>query len=304
MLKAPATAVRIVLLLSYVTVAGGQAVTPDSRILRYRDPTVGDVLWVSGHAARNADGTPDLALLRGRVRALFSPGEPTSETGAATGDSGGFVPPPPEPGTAVHRFDWTPDHPADCQSSFSRDYLGAGTPSSRSLAEMARNSRGIVRGTIERIDGGFLRGVLPWSLLTVRVDAILKAPSGFSIGHELLVAHPHARFTFAGRRFCNDDPFFRHAPAIADEVLIFVMIAPPDEEGLLVVAEQPETIMYQPRGGPLVVDLPVSKYARAPFAESLENACSLDDIVRIIRRIERAQPSSDQPHSASQRGEG
>jgi|GEM_PF-5856694 len=60
MLKAPATAVRIVLLLSYATVAGGQAVTPDSRILRHRDPTVGDVLWVSGHAARNADGTPDL----------------------------------------------------------------------------------------------------------------------------------------------------------------------------------------------------------------------------------------------------
>jgi len=266
-------------------VAQGRSVATEG-IIPYRDATRKGVLWVSAEAAENPGGMPDLTFIRGRVRKLFEPTREDEDEMAAAAATGRFVPPTPKPGTVVHRYHWTPEHPADCVSSFVPAETEARNASpTTSLQDMLGSSYAIVRGEIVQITGGFLDGYYPWSLLKVRIERTVKPPRAFAIGGELLVAHPHARFLFGGKSFCHDSPDFRHAPKVGEKVMLFVPTIPVDRDMRVVVVDRPEYLWYETLDGALVVNSRSTRW-RQSFADTLGDVASLDDAEQLISMLD------------------
>ncbi|MEP0775171.1 MAG: hypothetical protein HRF46_12490 [Acidobacteriota bacterium] len=270
-----------------------QAPPVSSGILRWARAEVTRPLWVPASLAALPDGSPDVALLGETIRwTLMTEAERTKDLEArrtaamARGERA-------DPPARDLQYDWKPDVPADCISWFYHSYMNTGTRAPTSLDEVAQYAHGVYRGTIVAIEGGFLRfspEASTMSLLHVEVTEVVRRSDAYGTPRVLYVAYPYARFSFAGRKLCRDDPSFRHAPAVGEEVLILATTSPRDAGRQLVIADVPEVLLHQTVDGALVIPPPPARRSARTLWDDLAGARTLDDVVMRMRsRLEDAK---------------
>jgi hypothetical protein len=177
-----------------------------------RTPHSQTPVWISATAATDADGALRYDLLpRWRIetleqlRAIERARRANASSHLATGDS-------------------------DCEFFVGEVPIeNDDVPAISDFMSAVAYARAIFSGKVVTITPGFIDG-LPASLLEVRVADRVKGRDVYASSASIYVAYPAARFAAGGKQYCIRPRFNSHMPQIGDDVLVFALRGPADEQ--------------------------------------------------------------------------
>lgn len=123
------------------------------------------------------------------------------------------------------------------------------------LGDLARNSIGILSGSVTGIDSGFGSYGTPALLLEIQVEERLKSSDKVADSPSVYFEYPVASFEAGGYRFCKKDSRWPEPPQIGDRVMLFPYRQPRDTADLVIVPlpDGFEMILQRKGDGPLIV---------------------------------------------------
>jgi hypothetical protein len=214
---------------------------PSPALLERRSGDTDGPLWVSVEAATRPDGTLDWGVLGEEASKHFqtfaiSPRIPYSVLEQSPGTR--------EMSVVAERT--TPDGTTEVWYHYgwsSRDMpMGQRW---KSLQDLAEKAQAIYTGEVVGVSEGFFEGS-PASLLTVKVEEVLRAADGHTSAREVYLYYPAARFSVGDLNFWKSNPAFPPRPRVGDMMLLADDRPPADSEGL-VVLPNPDGVFIQPR---------------------------------------------------------